>query len=430
MPQAVLPAIAPAPRPDPTESLRFLADAARDMNSSLKLEDVFQRISERVRSVLDYHLFCVMLYDESQQLLEHSFSTCHGKHLPIDGGFPLGHGLSGHAALERRTLRVNDVRGDRRYVRARHPEIEIRSEMAVPLVLRDRLIGVIDIESEAVGAYDESHDALLGALASHMAAALDNARLYETVLENEQRYERELCTAREVQLGLLPSEPPRVPGIELGMAYAPARELGGDFLDFLPYGGGRLAIAVGDAAGKAAPAALLSSMAVGALRGYGFQHRCGPAAMLRYLNERLRLPRMAPRFMAMAFAVYDELDRSLTVSNGGLPWPYLVRDGVTDKIAVAGVPLGILEGFDYDEIRVELQRGDVVALCSDGLTECMNRRMDMFGDARMRATLAANARRSAPDIATALIDAAAAHAGGREAISDDCAVIVLKVDGA
>jgi sigma-B regulation protein RsbU (phosphoserine phosphatase) len=152
--------------------------------------------------------------------------------------------------------------------------------------------------------------------------------------------------------------------------------------------------------------------------------------MLRYLNERLRLPRMAPRFMAMAFAVYDELDRSLTVSNGGLPWPYLVRDGVTDKIAVAGVPLGILEGFDYDEIRVELQRGDVVALCSDGLTECMNRRMDMFGDARMRATLAANARRSAPDIATALIDAAAAHAGGREAISDDCAVIVLKVDGA
>jgi sigma-B regulation protein RsbU (phosphoserine phosphatase) len=412
------------------DSLRLLADAAHDLNSSLKLHDVFQRISERVLGMLDCQLFCVMLYDESRQLLEHSFSMCHGRHVAVDGGFPLGHGLSGMAALERRTLRVDDVRHDRRYVRARHPEVDIRSELAVPLVSRGRLIGVLDIESSEVGAFDASHEALLGALASHMAVALDNARLYEAVLQNEKRYESELCTAREVQLALLPSEPPRVPGIELGTAYAPARELGGDFLDFLPYGGGRLALAVGDAAGKAAPAALLGSMAVGMLRGYGFQHRCGPGAMLRYLNDRLRLPRLAPRFLAMAFAVYDELDRSLTLSNGGLPWPYLVRGGVAGKIAVAGMPLGILDGFDYDEVRVDLEEGDVVALCSDGLTECMNGRMDMFGDARMRETLEAHARRSAPEIARALIDAAAAHAGGRDAITDDCAVIVLKAGAA
>ena len=411
------------------DSLQLLADAAGDLNSSLKLDDVFHRISERVLGMLECELFCVMLYDESRQVLEHSFSMCGGRHVPIEGGFPLGHGLSGVAALERRTIRVDDVRHDPRYVRVRHPEVEIRSELAVPLLNRGRLIGVLDIESTRLGAFDASHEALLGALGSHMAVALDNARLYEAVLRNERSYEAELCTAREVQLALLPCEPPRVPGIGLGMAYAPARELGGDFLDFLPYGGGRLALAVGDAAGKAAPAALLGSMAVGMLRGYGFQHRCGPGAMLRYLNDRLRLPRLAPRFLAMAFAVYDELDRSLTLSNGGLPWPWRVHDGAADKIAVAGLPLGILDGFDYDEIRVELERGDVVALCSDGLTECMNRRMDMFGEARMRGTLEVNARRSAPDIARALIDAVTEHAGGPEMLSDDCAVIVLKAEG-
>lgn len=417
-----------ARRLTPDDSLRLLADAARELNSSLKLDDVFQGISERVLGMLDCQLFCVMLYDEQRQLLEHSFSMCGGRHVPVEGGFPLGHGLSGIAALERRTIRVDDVRADPRYVRVRHPEVEIRSELAVPLLNRGRLIGVLDIESTEVAAFDASHEALLGALGSHMAVALDNARLHEAVLRNERSYEAELCTAREVQLALLPSEPPRVPGIGLGMAYAPARELGGDFLDFLPYGGGRLALAVGDAAGKAAPAAMLGSMAVGMLRGYGFQHRCGPGAMLRYLNDRLRLPRLAPRFLAMAFAVYDELDRSLTLSNGGLPWPWRVHDGTADKIAVAGLPLGILDGFDYDEIRVELERDDVVALCSDGLTECMNHRMDMFGDTRMRRTLEAHARRSAPEIAQALIDAVAEHAGGHERISDDCAVIVLKAE--
>jgi sigma-B regulation protein RsbU (phosphoserine phosphatase) len=414
---------------DAALTVRFLAEAAGDLSSSLVLSDVFRRIAERVGTVLDCHLFCVMLFDEARGMLEHSYSLCRGEHVPLEGGFALGEGLSGHAALERRTIRIADVRTDPRYRRARHVHVDVRSELAVPLIVRDRLIGVLDIESEQLDAFQPHHQAVLETLAAHMAIALDNARLHGAVLENERRHERELSTAREVQIGLLPCEPPLVTGIELGMAYVPARELGGDFLDFLPYGGGRLALAVGDAAGKAAPAALLGAMAVGMLRGYGFQHRCGPAEMLRYLNERLRLPRMAPRFLAMLFAVYDQLDRSLTVSNGGMPWPYLVRGGIAEKIAVAGLPLGILDGFDYDEIRVALQPGDVVAFCSDGLTECTDARMDMFGDARMRVTLAAHAPRSAPAIAAALVDACAAHAGSREAIPDDCAVIVLKAAG-
>ncbi len=256
------------------------------------------------------------------------------------------------------------------------------------------------------------------------------ARQVAAALRDGARRALELDHAREVQRALLPAEPPRVRGIQLGMAYAPAREVGGDFLDFLPCGGGRLAWAVGDAAGHAAPAALLAAMAVGLLRGYGFRRSCGPGPMLRSLNERLGTPRMAPRFLAMLLAVYDELDHSLTMSNGGLPWPHLVRGGTATKIAVAGPPLGVLAGFDYDEIRVVLRPGDVVAFCSDGFTECMNREKIMFGEARLRAVLVASARRRAAAIATALLDAVTAHAGGSGALADDCAAIVVKVDPA
>lgn len=415
---------------DGAVSVQFLAEAASDLGSSLVLADVFRRIAERVGTVLDCHLFCVMLYDERTGLLAHSYSLCHGEQIPIDGGFRLGEGISGHAARDRRTIRVPDVRSDPRYLRVRHAHVEVRSELAVPLIVRDRLIGVLDLESEEPDAFAPQHQAVLETLASHMAIALDHARLHGAVLANEQRHEREMCTAREVQVGLLPCEPPKMDGIDLGMAYVPARELGGDFLDFLPYGGGRLALAVGDAAGKGAPAALLGAMAVGMLRGYGFQHRCGPAEMLRYLNERLRMPRMAPRFLAMGFAVYDALDRRLTISNGGLPWPYLVRDGRVDKIAVAGLPLGILDGFDYDEIGIDLQPRDVIAICSDGVTECMAPGGRMFGDARLRAVLAALAARDAGAIARGIVEACAAHAGSRESIPDDCAVIVLKAGAA
>lgn len=407
-------------------SARLLADAARDLNSSLKLEDVFGRVAERVREVMDYHLFCVMLWNDESQLLEHSFSLCHGKRVLQEGGFPLGHGVSGVAAQSRQPVRLGDVGKDARYVRVRHPEVEVRSELAVPLLVKDRLVGVLDLESTEYDSYHDDHEALLVALASHIATALENARLYERLLADEQRLERDIATAREVQSGLLPATPPKICGLSIGTAASPARELGGDFYDFLPYGGGRTAIAVGDVAGKGTPAALFGAMSIGILRGYGFQHRCGPGAMLRYMNERLQLPRVGPRFLAMTFAVFDEMDRTLTISNAGVPWPYLARAGALDKIPIAGMPLGLMEDFEYDEWSTALMPGDVVVFCSDGISEAMNASREMFGGARLRAVIRENLSRNPDEIARAILNTVAVHSGGLESLSDDCTVVVLK----
>ena len=213
---------------DKLVAMRFLADSARDLNSSLELDNVYQKIAERVRQFLDYHLFCVMLWNEQTHLLEFNYSLCFGKHVPLEGGFPMGHGLSGSAAQDRRPIRVDNVLKDERYVRHRHPEVEIRSELTIPLIVRDRVLGVLDLESTEFGAFTEEHEQLMMALARHIAIAVDNAQLYGQVLNNERRMEAELTTARRIQKGLLPS-PPAVAGVDIGVAYAPARALAGDF---------------------------------------------------------------------------------------------------------------------------------------------------------------------------------------------------------
>ncbi len=154
--------------------LRFLVQSAQDLNSSLELNEVFRNVAERIKPLVDYNLFCLMLWDEQTQLLEHSFSLCYGKQVPLKGGFPLDHGIGGTCARLRRPVRVPNVLVDPRYVRYRHPEVEIRSELAVPLVVRDRLIGVIDLESTDFDSFSNEHEQMLMALASHVATALEN----------------------------------------------------------------------------------------------------------------------------------------------------------------------------------------------------------------------------------------------------------------
>lgn len=216
--------------------LEFLADSAADLSSSLRLDDVFQKIAQRISHVLDAHLFCIMLWNETNGLLEHSYSLKFGQHVPQEGGFPLGYGLSGSAGKILAPIRVANVEDDPRYVRFRHAEVDIRSELAVPLIAAGRLVGVLDLESTEYEAFTHDHEQVVAALASHIASALENARLYEAVRTNERRLGSDLERARQIQKALLPGELPRTTGLEIGAAHAAALELSGDFYDVFPYG--------------------------------------------------------------------------------------------------------------------------------------------------------------------------------------------------
>ena len=351
----------------------------------------------------------------------------YGEEIPQRGGFPLGYGLCGSCAVSRAPIRVANVQEDPRYVRFRHPEVEIRSELAVPLLFKDQLIGVLDLESTEYDSFTEEQEQMVSALASHIATALVNARLFERVQRDEQRMERDLATARETQRGLLPTAGlPRVRGLDIGAAYAPARELGGDFYDFLDYGGGRMAVAVGDVAGKSTPAALLAAMAVGLLRAHVVERVGEPAAMLADLNEHLRAFGQPNRFVAMAFAVYDERSRALKISNAGLPRILMATREGTSELPPVGLPLGMFHGIEYDEITLQARAGDVVVFCSDGLLECENPNGEAFGARRLRGLLGDLRERTAQEIADELNRATVRFAGDGSRQHDDHTVVALK----
>lgn len=417
----------PAPvAADRTSLLRFLMDAAAELNSSLALEEVFHKIALGVGPLIEYHLFCVQLWNEETQLLEHSFSMKYGKPIPQKGGFPLGYGICGSCAVTRRAIRVGNVLEDPRYVRFRHPEVEIHSELAVPLVFKDRLIGVLDLESTEFDYFTEEHEQTVSALAAHMATALVNARLFEQVQRDEQRLDRDLATARRTQLRLLPKSNPSIAGLEIGAAYSAARELGGDFYDFLPDGDGGLAIAVGDVAGKATPAALLAAMTVGLIRACVIEHRGEPAKLLARLNGHLDSSSRSNDFVAMIFGVYDPEAATFKLVNSGLPRPFLARGDRMEEIVVEGMPLGLFPGTSYEEKTLTLQGGETVVLCSDGLMEDENPGGEAFGAAGIRSALGDLLPLPAQEIADGLIRAVREFSGDPALQHDDHTVVVLK----
>jgi len=414
--------------PEQAQSISLLYEISHELTSILDREELLRRIAERVKKLVNYHVFSVMLWNEGDQKLESVFAQSYDDALPSKFEMPLHQGITGAAAAERRTIRVVDVRLDSRYVACEATEAEVRSELVVPLLLQDRLVGVLDLESTVPHAFSAEHERLLNILGSYIAVALENSRLFEESRQNQVRLMNDLETAREIQRQLLPSGAKEIPGLDLATAYVPARELGGDFYDLLPYGVGRLAIANGDVSGKGTAAALYGSLAIGILRELVHDNEASPSAMLEQMNGRLLAARLDARFIAMQFAIYDAALRELTIANAGGTLPLLVRNGEVTEINVAGMPLGLLPEAEYDEVRLNLLTGDVLVFASDGIHESMNREQEEFGVDRLKELLAATLpAEPGYKVAQRIVKATDEHTGPGRMPHDDRTLLVLRV---
>ena len=415
------------PQPDQAQTIALLYAISHELTSILDREELLRRIAERVKKLVDYHVFTVMLWNDSSQMLESVFAQRYENALPSRFQMPLHQGITGTAAAERRTIRVVDVRLDPRYVNC-GSDVEVRSELVVPLLLRDRLVGVLDLESTKPHSFSAEHERLLNILGSYIAVALENSRLFEDARENQTRLLNDLETAREIQRQLLPSGAKEIPGLDVATAYVPARELGGDFYDLLPYGVGRLAIANGDVSGKGTAAALYGSLAIGILRELVHDNEISPSEMLSQLNGRLLAARLDARFIAMQFAVYDAALRELTIGNAGGTLPLLVHNGEVTEINVGGMPLGLLPEAEYDEVTLSLLPGDMVIFASDGIHESMNKEQEEFGVDRLKALLS-TVMPNDPGykVAQRIVKATDEHTGPGRMPHDDRTLLVLRV---
>ncbi|HSR68527.1 MAG TPA: GAF domain-containing SpoIIE family protein phosphatase, partial [Acidobacteriota bacterium] len=404
----------PASRLDPSEDIRWLSllhEISQDLNGILDLGQLIERIAQQVGSLIEYRLFDLYDWDEEAQLLTARFSMDSGNAWEPRMSLRPGEGVCGWVALHRRPLRVADVRRDSRFVDC-SSGIPTRSELAVPLLAKGRLVGVMNLESDRVGAFSRRHELMLETLANSVAVALENARLVEELKGKEGSLRRDLKMARQVQKALLPSHSPLLKGMEIGRSWRPARQLGGDFYDFLNCGPSRMTIAVGDVSGKSTPAALYGAMAIGALRAQIVHSPCSPGLLLRRMNHYLLQPELDNRFLAMTLAMVDASARTLTMAAAGLPHPLLLRDGKVEAISVEGIPLGLFPDQRYQEHVLELQKGDVVVICSDGLHEAMNSREKQFADGCLHAKLEQLGSLPAQDIADGMLEASRLYSGG------------------
>ena len=246
--------------------------------------------------------------------------------------------------------------------------------------------------------------------------------------EKDLRLMSGLSMAGEVPQQQLECEIRGVPGVDLAGACVPARELGGDFCDLMPYGSGRLALALGNVSGTGLAAALLGALVVGILRAHIVDHVAPAPEVLAAINDRVHAAHLDPRFVVMIFAVLDPFTRQLTLANAGNPYPFLMRKGRIEEITVSGIPLGRNESTRYEAASLDLEPADIVVFASDGILECQNREQEAFGASRLGTVLISLPQgASANDISSAILSATDEFSGDPSFPDDDRSLIVLRV---
>jgi sigma-B regulation protein RsbU (phosphoserine phosphatase) len=405
-----------------SRTLQLLNEISRELSSVLVLNDLLRKIGTLTKRLIDYHRFSILLADEQAKTFNAVLLLKQDERTPEKCTVVYGQGIVGAAARSRRTIIVPDVRTDPRYISV-NPDTQ--SEMAVPLIYHERVIGVVDLESLHPAYFTDEHVRIFSTLAPQIAVAIENARLYERVVRSEARLERDLSRAREIQMHLMPASCPVIPHLEVCTRFQPARELGGDLYDFLEYGQDRHVVAIGDVSGKGAPAALYGAMASGILRSLA-PLQLAPAEMLHRLNPLLLERKIEGHFITLTCGLWNPKGRTLRLANAGMPLPLLLRKGHVRPIRVEGVPLGLLENVEYEETKVILEEGDLLALFSDGLLEAANPQNEEFGHRRLERILREHAQRATGEILEAIFSELARFEEGRPR-RDDQTLLLIKV---
>ena len=404
------------------ETLLVLNEVSREISSILDVEALLRRAAELVKRVIDYQILSIMLYDEEQQVFRHRLDVKHGQRVQGKLRAAASEGIVGAAATTREPVLVPDVTADPRYLMA-NPET--RSELAIPMIHKGKVIGVLDLESPQLNYFTEDHVQTLSILAANLAVSLENARLYEQVAKGEARLERDLQAAKRIQGALLRPAPAEDYGLDVAARYVSAREVCGDLYDFLRYGPQQLGVALGDVSGKGTAAALYGAVAIGIMRSLAPQ-KLQPAEMLRQMNQLVGERRIEGRFMTACFATWQKGRQKLRVANAGQSQPLLYKGGRCDRIELTGFPLGIFEEVNYDEWNVTLEPGDILVFHSDGIAETANSEGQFFGTTRLRKLIEQHHERAAAEMADLVLREVDWFTQSAP-LSDDRTLVVLKV---
>jgi sigma-B regulation protein RsbU (phosphoserine phosphatase) len=284
---------------------------------------------------------------------------------------------------------------------------------------------VLDLESARLAFFTDEHVRALSLLAPQIASSVENARLYEELGQREQRMEQDLKAARKLQAVLLPREAPDILGLEIGIKSRPAREISGDLFDFFEHGDENSLIAFGDVSGKGAAAALYGAMVSGLLRILAPRRR-SPTQLMRALNEALLERKVDAQYVTLLLALWDARAKTLTVANAGALPPLVCRNGEFLDPKIEGVPLGLLDEQEYEQVTITLERDDTVLLYSDGIEDQLRDKNEDFGRNRLNETVLGHCGLPVKDLVQRIFDDLDGFRGAT-ALTDDQTIMALRV---
>jgi phosphoserine phosphatase RsbU/P len=407
-------------RPVPTdllEDLQRVQKAAQKITSILDLDQLIDSVVNEVAGSFGCLEASIFLHDEQRaELVMAGVCGCtahtkgHRKKIGREG-------MVGHAAAIKRMHYAPDVRLDPYYIKCEESTL---SEVAIPLLVNDRLVGVFSTAHPELDAFSRHRLRILEALCDHVAVAIDNARRLQSERAERAVLDRDAQEARVIQQALLPKSSPFIPGFAISGHSVPALAVGGDWYDFIPFPDGRWGIVLADVSGKGTAAALLMSATRGVLRSLA-EACCGPGDVLTKLNQLLVNDFPAGKFVTMVYAVLDPSKRTVTFANAGHLRPLFIDSkGEHFLDTERGLPLGLGNG-DYSETTLTLSEGSKLIFYSDGITEAVNVNENEYGLGRL-------AKRAAMTDASPLsiIDDVRAFANGF-GVRDDASVVFVGV---
>jgi len=404
--------------------LALISKVGITLLASATLNETLEQIVALVFEAVPADRCLIMMRDEGSEDLRVAVARLRDRVGEV-GEIRVSRNVLDEVVIRGKSVLTSDAQHDPRFASGTVVLQGVRSVLAVPLGVADKVFGIIYADSPiAEGRFTEDHLKVLTTLASVAAIRVENARLVEARLERE-RLERELALASEIQQRFQPTAPPQVDGYELQGISFPCYEIGGDYYDFIERDDGRLVIALGDVSGKGTAAALLMSSLHAAIHAQSASHNTLSAtisAVNRYLADNIP----ANRFVTLFYAELDPDSGALSFLNAGHNPPLIVHSaGTVEQLASGGLPLGIKPDAEYREGRTQLQRGDVLVIYSDGVTEAVSPTGEEYGATRLYEVVSRNIEASAAGIRDRIESSLTKFAQGTSA-ADDITLVIVK----
>lgn len=405
------------------EELSILNEIATAIASTQSLDQITKLIVKKCVKHLKAEQGAIQLVDVKDLVNPlHTMIRIHDK--TNDNTLRFNKIISDLIIAKRKPLRINEFNSREVIELSDQSGIRMKSLLSVPMIIKGKMIGILSLfNKESNEGFTEGDQKLLSIIASQSAHVIENSRLFDEEKKLLQ-IQQELQVARDIQKNLLPKEIPQINGYDIYAVNIPAREVGGDYYDFIKISESKTAIALGDVSGKGLPAAMLMANLQATLRSQLMFCDCAKECIKR-ANNLLYKSTDVTKFVTLFFGILDSEKHSLTYCNAGHNNPiFLERDKKTE-LNKGGILLSCMENMNYDEEIIQFDKGSTLVVFSDGITEAMNEKEEEFGDERFTKTLLANRNESSQNIIENTLNAVHKHAGNATQ-SDDITALVVK----